>query len=222
MGARLRQGGEAPPVYGTGSDEFTLEVHHGGFFVGHGSTRSYVDGKVACFDHCESDTWSPLWLDDFVEQLGYEKGNHLKMYWLMPGKTLADGLRFITSDGDTNVMVSVVDRVKNLVLYLDHDDHIAGLDDIVANVGEKLPQFYTNIRKRQACNLEDREVPSIHDDGDYADSEDSEFLDSDFDLDHGDDDLFADNIDEVVVDERAIEAKIRKRKKAAGSRMSVQ
>ncbi|CAO2194395.1 unnamed protein product, partial [Urochloa humidicola] len=144
------------------------------------------------------------------------------MYWLMPGKTLADGLRFITSDGDTNVMVSVVDRVKNLVLYLDHDDHIAGLDDIVANVGEKLPQFYTNIRKRQACNQEDREVPSIHDDGDYADSEDSEFLDSDYDLDHGDDDLFADNIDEAVVDERTVEAKIRKRKKAAGSRMKRQ
>ena len=30
-----------------GSEEFSVEVHHGGFFVGHGHLRSYVNGKVA-------------------------------------------------------------------------------------------------------------------------------------------------------------------------------
>jgi len=54
-----------------GSEEFSVEVHHGGFFVGHGHLRSYVNGKVAWFDHVEIDTWSPLWLDQFVVDLGY-------------------------------------------------------------------------------------------------------------------------------------------------------
>ena len=36
-------------------------LHHGGFFVGQGSNRAYVDGKVSYFDHCEADSWSTLW-----------------------------------------------------------------------------------------------------------------------------------------------------------------
>ena len=54
-----------------GSEEFSVEVHHGGFLVGHGHLRSYVNGKVAWFDHVETDTWSPLWLDQFVVDHGY-------------------------------------------------------------------------------------------------------------------------------------------------------
>ena len=34
-------------------------------------SKSYVDGKDAVFDGCEVDTWSPLWLTDFMQQLGY-------------------------------------------------------------------------------------------------------------------------------------------------------
>jgi hypothetical protein len=41
---------------GDSGDEFTVEINHGGFFVGFGKLRSYVDGKVSWFDHCESDT----------------------------------------------------------------------------------------------------------------------------------------------------------------------
>ncbi|TVU33866.1 hypothetical protein EJB05_15703, partial [Eragrostis curvula] len=47
------------------------QVHHGGFFVGHGHLRAYVNWKVNWFDHVEMDTWSPLWLGQFVEDLGY-------------------------------------------------------------------------------------------------------------------------------------------------------
>jgi len=91
-----------------------LEIHHGGFFVGHGALRSYVDGKVSWIDGCEVDTWSPLWFHDFVAMLGYEKNPNFKIYWLLPEKDLADGLRVISSDADTNLMVSVVDKVKTL------------------------------------------------------------------------------------------------------------
>jgi hypothetical protein len=34
-------------------EEFTVEVHHGGYFVGHDSYEAYVDKRVNWFDHCE-------------------------------------------------------------------------------------------------------------------------------------------------------------------------
>ena len=39
---------------GSGSDKFTVEVRHGGFFVGHGQLRSYVDRKVSWFKYCDA------------------------------------------------------------------------------------------------------------------------------------------------------------------------
>ena len=118
---------------GNSGDQFSIEIQHGGFFVGHGNMRSYVDEKIDFFDDLEADTWSLLWFDDFVEQLGYQKNDRLKFYWLLPGKTLADGLRIIAQDKDTNIMASIVTKVKNLVMYFDHDDIAGGInwDDIV-------------------------------------------------------------------------------------------
>ncbi|CAO2141469.1 unnamed protein product [Urochloa humidicola] len=242
MAARLRLRGEVPPDYGIGSDFFTLEVHHDGFFLGHGSTRSYIDGKVAWFDHYDADTWSPLRLDDFVVGLGYEKGENLKIYWLLHGKSLADGLRIVLSGGNTNVMASLVDRVKNFVVYLDHDNHISGniWEDIVENPISHLPKV---LSPKKTCYVDrggpstlndtgiDRAGPStLVDTGNEVgneigsdesdDSEDIDFLDSDYELDEGDDDLFADNVDEDVDDDCG--SKIRKTKKATGSRFTRQ
>lgn len=65
---------------GADSDQFMVEVHHGGIFVGQGSNRAYIDETVDWFDFCEVDTWSPLWFEDFVEQLHYEVSYSLKIY----------------------------------------------------------------------------------------------------------------------------------------------
>ena len=48
-----------------------------------------MSGKVSWFDHVETDTWSPLWLDQFVEDLGYLRTGNLKIYWLLPGKEVS-------------------------------------------------------------------------------------------------------------------------------------
>jgi hypothetical protein len=56
-----------------GSECFTLEVIHGGVFVGFGCNRAYINGKKVCYDNCDMDTWSALWLEDIIEDLGYEK-----------------------------------------------------------------------------------------------------------------------------------------------------
>jgi len=129
-------------MVGPVSEEFSLEVHHGGFFVGKGENRVYIDEKIDWFDQCDRDTWSPLWIDDFIGQLGYKKTDTLMVYWLLPAKNLTDGLRVTVSDGDTNVIASIVDRVKNLVIYLHHDNNIHGIDwdNIVVNPVASMPK----------------------------------------------------------------------------------
>jgi hypothetical protein len=65
---------------GDNADQFTVEVHYGGFFVG----SSYLDEKISWFDYCEADKWSTLWFDDIIEELGYEKSIAMKVLWLQP------------------------------------------------------------------------------------------------------------------------------------------
>ena len=151
---------------GPDDDEFTVEVHHGGFFCGHGSNRSYVGGKRNWFDHCETDTWSPLWMDDFVQQLGYEESETLKLYWCLPGKHVGEGLRIIKKDADTNSMVAVTNRHKNLVMYVDHDNSIGSVncDDIVAEPVAYLPKVMSPKKVAISERIVDEKLSSFYDD----------------------------------------------------------
>jgi hypothetical protein len=128
-------------------------------------------------------------------------------------------------------MMSVIDRMKNLVIYVDLDDNISGIncDDIVANpvcslpkvfspvkvvsvekmAREKLSVFYTNLTK--ASDTE------VHD----SDSNDLDSIDNDYEIGNSDDDdLFVDNVDVGVFDEGASKGnKMFKWKKAEGSKL---
>ena len=86
---------------GVSHEEFTIELDYGAFFCWVWSLKELCDGKISCFGNCEVDTWSILWLDDFIEQLGYTKTHVVKTYWLLPGKDLAIGLSIIGRDSDT-------------------------------------------------------------------------------------------------------------------------
>lgn len=88
---------------------FSVEINHGGFFCGVGLNKSYVDGRIDYFDRCEVDSWSPLWIKDFIEQLGHD-ALQCHVYWLFPGKKLGDGLRIVDSDADTLNMAAVVPK----------------------------------------------------------------------------------------------------------------
>ena len=106
-----------------------------------GGLKSYVDERVNWFDGIQTETWSTLWFEDFVEQLGYEMSPRFKFYWLLPQKTIADGLRLIESDRDTIVMANMVDRFKTLIVYLDQDGFEDNTwDDIVLNPVAELPK----------------------------------------------------------------------------------
>ncbi|CAO2045327.1 unnamed protein product [Urochloa humidicola] len=122
-----RSEGDPPPDYGPCDKKFAVEVHHGGFFCGLGVNRTYMDEKVTWFDNVDVDSWCYFWVDEIILLLGYGLAPpNLKVYWLLPGKNLSDGLRNISCDNDTLVMRACADRVKNYVLYFDHNNHVGG------------------------------------------------------------------------------------------------
>ncbi|EEC66457.1 hypothetical protein OsI_32520 [Oryza sativa Indica Group] len=60
----LRSEGARSPVYNSEDEEFSIEMHHGGFFMGNGVNRAYVDGRVSWFDHYHQDIVDAIDLDD--------------------------------------------------------------------------------------------------------------------------------------------------------------
>ena len=135
------------------------------------------------------------------------------MHWLLPGKALSNGLRIVSSDTEIIVMQSLVHEVKNFVLYIDHDNNISGLnwDDIVANPVATLPKVFSPQKVINAGRKEDEKLPDFYSDLKRAskemdpdngsetsgDEDDPDFVDSDYEVDIKDDDLFTDNVDEL-------------------------
>jgi hypothetical protein len=217
-----------------GGFNFTLEVIHGGCFFGHGNNRAYVDGTKVCYDDIDADTWSAIWLDEIIEDIGYESAGRIDVYWLLPGMQInEDGLRLITNDKDA---LSMIGKVKEghryLMLYLDHERERNCLhwDDIVANPVSNLPPVISPSKTSSHLQKETVEVNAeeaivaMHgakrerraaredtdvDDCDSDNSSDSEYVpeivDSDNNIEDGDDDLYQQYADqETKVEKKAI------------------
>jgi hypothetical protein len=140
--------------------------------------------------------------------LGYVViASNLRIYWLLPGISLANGLRIVSSDEETIVMKQITHKIKNFILYFDHHNQVAKkfndivLDPIVVlpkvrspkkvnyvdkKGGEKLPEFYSNIK----CSKDDQ----VSEDEPESDEEDSDFVDSEYDIEDDDIDIFVDNV----------------------------
>uniref|UniRef100_A0A8R7PI86 Transposase MuDR plant domain-containing protein n=1 Tax=Triticum urartu TaxID=4572 RepID=A0A8R7PI86_TRIUA len=212
------------PKYAHETDHFTTEFVHGGFFMGIGGNRSYVNGRKVCYDYCEADMTCMAMFDELIETLGYERKASINTYLLLPGMQInEDGLRLLSKDSDTTCIRAMVrEGHRFLMFYLEHGDNITTetWDIVIAN---PTPQLHDVIRPMK-CNreqehesvLEQSNVPYSHvdegtkegtstcrvrgktekedDAGSDDESSDSDYapslVDSDYDLEDGDEDLF--------------------------------
>ena len=118
-----------------------------------------MDYQVDWFDGCDSDTWSILWIEDFLKQLGYDRdsGKH-EVFWCQPGRTLGEGMKEMKSDADCLAMIAASTQHKNLLLIIDHGDTLNNLvrDDVVVQGVPELPKVITprkdNKGKEQATS----------------------------------------------------------------------
>ncbi|OEL21471.1 hypothetical protein BAE44_0017511, partial [Dichanthelium oligosanthes] len=168
-----------------------------------------------------------LGIEEITLRLDYGMGGpSLRVYWLLLGNDLSNGLLIIIPDEETLVMKQVTNRVKTFVLYYDHYNYIANnnWEDIVLNPisslpkvlspskvehilkkdGEKLPSFYNNIQRSSGGG--DAGIGPMTE-GEDDDSADSDFVDSDFEVQDDDDDLFSDNVDGTVIGQGAAKGK---------------
>jgi hypothetical protein len=51
-----------------------------------------MDNKIDWFDFCNSDTWSLLYVQEFLEILKCRNAAFARVYWYELEKTVADGL----------------------------------------------------------------------------------------------------------------------------------
>ncbi|KAM0925154.1 hypothetical protein ACQ4PT_004384 [Festuca glaucescens] len=135
---------------GRNSDYFSVEINHGGYFLGQVNNRSYVDGVVVCFDHVDSRTWSPAVLEDLVEDLGYEMKGRMTVYYLIPILTIGrNGLRCLEDEIDTNGMANFVGIGHHYIsVYLNHDESIRAIDwdDVVEFPAAELPPVLSPLK----------------------------------------------------------------------------
>ena len=85
---------------------------------------------------------------------------------MLLGKELADGLRIILTEGDTNVMCSVVDRLKNMPVYIDHEDTLARIsrDDVVSNPISQLPKVFSPAKVQHIEVQQSERLPNFYKD----------------------------------------------------------
>jgi hypothetical protein len=141
---------------GEKKDLFTCMIFHGGFFMGTGSNKGYLNSRIAWFDFCETETWSVDVINNIIEEIGYESAGRVKPYWCLPMRMLEDGdpgaVRCIWQDHD---IAEMVDSVKSgnqfLVMYLDHDETYGAfdLDDVAAYPATELPQVIRSPMKQK-------------------------------------------------------------------------
>ncbi|KAM0833358.1 hypothetical protein ACQ4PT_064317 [Festuca glaucescens] len=196
-----RRPGDPGPIYGPGDGLFSVELHHRGFFCGIRENRTYIDDKVDFFDNCVADTWSMLWMADFLDLVGINiVGTSATLYWCLPGISTGVGLKTLKSDADFVDMINAAATNKTVKVFVNHVNLLVRQnEDDTLMYGHIEPPKVISPRKGQGQIKEnEREDHYIEE----SDSEsDSDFHDSDYEVDRGDDDLYNENVDEVGDDE---------------------
>ena len=135
------------------SRKFSVKFNHGGYFLGQGSNRSYVNGHELWYDEVDADTWSPIMVENLVEEIGWEMAGRMKVYYCIPILSInRNGLREIRGDSDTDQMLTFVSIGHySFSLYLDHEDSLNATlteDDVVNFPIRQLPQVLSPCKSK--------------------------------------------------------------------------
>ena len=132
---------------------FTVQIEHNGFFCGLAINLCYIDGTMDFYDNCSADTFSLLWIEDFIKELGHESDDRVHVYWCMPGRAITDGLVSIEKDADILTLTAAAQEHKRICLMIDHTNFLKQLqDDVIINLGPELPPMIS-LRKCQSQGL---------------------------------------------------------------------
>jgi hypothetical protein len=116
------------------TDLFTLEVVYNRFFFGTTGSRGrllYECCSVDYFDNCNRETWSLSTLNGILRQLECERNRKLQVYWLLPRKSIMDGLVCTESQAHIREIIIAAITEKTLVIYIDHTNFLNGLREEV-------------------------------------------------------------------------------------------
>jgi hypothetical protein len=186
-------------------DKFTVRMEHNGFFCGLKENLAYISGTCDFWDNCSRDTFSLIWIHDFITFFGHEINERLNVYWCLPD-SLLDGLFCIENDAHILAMTEAVAVHKTLTIMIDHTNFLKGLrDDVLINGGPQLPPIVSPKKvptiARTGTSTEEMQWEDYEGEGDG--DTDFEFYDSDYDAEDGDDDIFYSYVDEDVNDNNA-------------------
>ena len=189
---------------------FTLELEHGGIFCGPTNSMEYYNPSVEVIDYVDAGSFSYAFIEEHLKWLGYPVHEHI-IYWQRPGKAISDGMVRIRGDEDVQQMIIESAKQKVLVIMVDHSDFISNFrqDLIVSSFQSPDTLATSNVVIASATSSHSLisvnvECPLLEVAADFqsednllsygAQSEDtvlsdSDFSDSDYDIDDGDDDL---------------------------------
>jgi hypothetical protein len=152
---------------GLESTKFSVEVHHGGYFVRSGEIVSYVDEKsTVWYDNLDRNNFNMDTVDSMITWLGYEKRKYV--FWCPPGKAI-DELTEVVVEQHCKLMAEASVDSKVLVWFIHHPN-------------QEEQQVKDEIS--QGENSEDSDEDENYQ---YSSDEDPAWHDSDYDMKEDDD-----------------------------------
>ncbi|XP_044956007.1 uncharacterized protein LOC123407039 isoform X1 [Hordeum vulgare subsp. vulgare] len=163
--------------------------------------------------------WSVPYIVDLMEKLGYPDSTKYKVYWLLPGQRIVDGLFFVCDDGDLQKLISTVPKDSNVVLFLDQmyvidnsiwddvliESNAPELPSVIMSPCKSAEQFSGQAEEDITAKMNEKldrlhKLKNLKEDDSDSDRLDSDpdFFDNDNDPLDGDDDMFAAFVDQDV------------------------
>ncbi|KAF9592715.1 hypothetical protein IFM89_016947 [Coptis chinensis] len=124
-------------------DTYSLELHHGGAFV-HCPILSYENGKTMYYSDLEIDKLSYFELVGIVKELGYQ--TFASLYYNVPWKSLENGLRLVSNDVDTNLMIEEIKKQGAIEVYVENCVEEKILGDVCSETDndDEIDDYYSD------------------------------------------------------------------------------